>query len=93
MDRTRLFWQVAGVVCVALGAFVLVHRGSRRQIARRMSDRHAPFLRRYPWLYGPKGLREWWFSEEGWRRFVVAMAVGIIMVGLMWLFVAGGTGS
>jgi hypothetical protein len=53
-----------------------------------MADWHEPHLRRFPWLYGPRWLRETWYSDEGWRRFVVAMAVSIIMVGFLWLFVA-----
>jgi hypothetical protein len=72
-----------GAVCVALSVAPLVLRDYRAKIAGRLSDWHAPTLRRFPWLQGPRRLREWWFSEAGWRRFVVGMSVGLVMVGVL----------
>ncbi len=83
MDLARFSWQVLGLAMVGFGVFVLAHRGYRSKIARSMSAWHAPLMRRVGWIYGPKALREWWFSEAGWQRQVFVWAIVLILMGFL----------
>jgi hypothetical protein len=52
-------------------------------MAKSILDSHAEPLRRFPWLYGPKPLRDWMFSDAGFQQFLAVWAGGLMLIGGM----------
>jgi hypothetical protein len=65
------------------GAVVLLHRGLRARWAKSLLDSHAGMLRRFPWLYGPKPLRDWMFSPAGAQQFLAVWAGALVLMGVV----------
>jgi len=75
----------AGVVFILIGAVLIFHRGFRDWWAKGIIDFHEGPARRFPWLYGPKPLREWMLSEDGQKQFIaviggVAVLMGVVVI-------------
>jgi hypothetical protein len=77
-----------GLGCIVAGAVVLLHQGLRARWAKGIVDFHAEPARRFPWLYGPKPLREWMLSEAGSQQFLAVWAGGLMLIGVMALLAA-----
>ena len=85
MDWPSLGWKLAGLALIAGGVFLLANRRYREKIARRYSDYHGQRMERWPWLYGPKPLRDRVFSEAGWQRLIIGWAIAVVLIGVVWM--------
>ena len=82
-SSSRVLWGLIGVVYVLMGSVVLLFPKARQALARRSAAFHARWMRRLPWLYGPKGYREWQADEGVWRVVTTLMGVLFVVIGLM----------
>jgi hypothetical protein len=79
---------VIPVLMMVGGAVVLMHRRLRVSIAKGIVDWHAEPARRFPWLYGPRPLREWMLSVEGCQQFIAVWAGALVVLSIVGLLAA-----
>ncbi|HWL91510.1 MAG TPA: hypothetical protein VNP90_09135 [Actinomycetota bacterium] len=77
-----------GLGCIVAGAVVVLHRGLRARWAKSIVDAHAAGLRRFPWLYGPKPLRDRMYSPAGSQQFLAVWAGSLMLIGVIALVAA-----